>query len=230
MEHSWSVRQRRFVRWSKNELKDYCVDKGIQWKFITPAVPHHNGSAEFLVKSCKLALKIAMGNHVLTPFELYICLLEVANLVNQRPIGRVPKDPDDGSYLYPNDMLLGRASPQVPQGPFQETRNPRHRVEFIQKIVDSFWRYWTRDVFPLLVTQKKWHAERRNVRVDDFLVVAEQNTVRGKWNVGWVVEVYPGRDVKVRNVKVWTSSGEYSRPITKIAVIHPAEGFNDWKE
>ena len=144
----------------KKVLKDYCAERGVQWKFITPAAPHQNGCAEALVKSCKLALKKAVGEHVLTPFELYTCLLEVANLVNQRPIGRPPNDPDDGSYLCPNDMLLGRAFPQVPQGPFQETKNPRKRVEFIQKIVESFWRRWTRDVFPLLVPRRKWNAER----------------------------------------------------------------------
>jgi hypothetical protein len=39
-----------------------------------------------------------------------------------------------------------------------------------------------------------------------------------------VIEVYPGNDKKVRNVKVKSASGEYSRPVQKIAVIHPAEG------
>ena len=52
------------------------------------------------------------------PLELYTCLLEVANLVSQHPIGRVPTDPDDGTYLCPNDVLLGRATSHVPQGPF----------------------------------------------------------------------------------------------------------------
>ena len=66
----------------------------------------------------------------------------MANLVNQRPIGRIPTDPDDGAYLSPNDMLLGRASSEVPQGPFKETKNPRERVEFVQKIVNSFWKRW----------------------------------------------------------------------------------------
>ena len=42
---------------------------------------------------------MAIGEQVLTPFELYTCLLEVTNLMNQRPIGRIPNDPDDGSYL-----------------------------------------------------------------------------------------------------------------------------------
>ena len=34
---------------------------------------------------------------MLSPFELYTYLFEVANLVNSRPIGRVPNDPDDGT-------------------------------------------------------------------------------------------------------------------------------------
>ena len=99
-------------------------------------------------------------------------------------------------------MLLGRASPQVSQGPFRETRNPRKRVEFVQKIVDSFWRHWTRDVFPLLVPRKKWNTSRRNVQVDDFVMVAEPNTVRGKWIIERMIHVHPGQDGRVRNIKV----------------------------
>ena len=107
--------------WDIEELREYCADKGMEWRFTTPAAPHQNGCAETLMKNCKIGLKKAMGNHILTPFELYTCMLEVANLVNQRLVGQVPNDPDDGAYLCPNDMLLGRASPQVPQGPFCAT-------------------------------------------------------------------------------------------------------------
>ena len=78
----------------KKTLKEYCANKGIKWQFITPAAPHQNGTTEALVKSCKFALKKAVGDHVLT-----LRLFEVANLVNQRPIGRPPNDPDDGTSL-----------------------------------------------------------------------------------------------------------------------------------
>ena len=117
---------------SAEELRDFCAERGTTWKFTTPSAPHHNGCAEALVKSCKIALKKAIGDQLVTPFELHTCLQEVANLVNQRPIGRTPNDPDDGAYLSPNDLLLGRASSAVPQGPFRETKNPRHRFEFVQ--------------------------------------------------------------------------------------------------
>jgi hypothetical protein len=54
-------------------------------------------------------------------------------------------------------------------------------------------------------------------------MVADDNAVRGKWTIGRVTKVYPGKDKRVRNVTVITSGREYSRLITKIAVIHPAE-------
>ena len=212
--------------WDTEKLREFSAERGMQWKFTTPASPHQNGCAEALVKSCKLALKKAIGTQVLTPFELYTYLLEVANLVNQRPIGRILNDPDDGSYLCPNDILLGRASSHVPQGPFRETKNPRLRVEFVQKIVDSFWKRWTRDVFPSLILRKRWNAEHQNVRVGDFVMVESPNAIRGSWNIGRIVNVYPGQDGKVRNVRVKTHTREYERPITKIAVINPAEGYD----
>ena len=213
--------------WDKNKLQEFSAEKGMQWQFTTPGAPHQNGCAESLVKSCKIALKKAIGEQVLTPFELQTCLLEIANLVNQRPIGRIPNDPDDGSYICPNELLLGRASSHVPQGPFRQSKNPRHRVEFVQRIVDSFWNRWTRDVFPSLIPRKKWNAERRNVRVDDFVIVQTPGAVRGKWKVGRVINVFPGHDGRVRNIKVKTPTGEYERPITKIAVIYPAEGYEE---
>ena len=56
-------------------------------------------------------------------------------------------------------------------------------------------------------------------------MVAEPKTVGGKWIIERIVGVYPGQDGRMRNVMVKTPSGENSRPITKIAVIQPAEGF-----
>ena len=172
-----------------------------------------------------MALKKAIGKQMLAPFELYTCLLEVENLVNQRPIGCIPNDPDVGSYLCPIDILLGRSLSHVPQGPIRETKNPCFRVEFVQKIVDSFCKWWTRDVFPSLIPRKKWNAEKRNVQVGDFVIVQTPHAIRGNWNIGRSIDVYPGQDDKVRNVWVKTTAGVYDRPVTKIAVLHPAEGY-----
>ena len=89
----------------------------------------------------------------------------------------------------------------------------------MQKIIDSFWKHWNRDVFPSLVPRKKWRMEKRDVRPDDIVVVSDPNALRGKWLVGRVLEVHPGLDGRVRNVEVKTTTGTYSRPLTKIAVF-----------
>ena len=73
--------------------------------------------------------------------------------------------------------------------------------------------------------RKKWNSERRNVRDNDIVMVADPNAVCGKWTIGRVMSIYPGSDGKIRNVKVKTSTSEYQRPITKIVVIYPAEGY-----
>ena len=68
--------------------------------FITPAAPHQSRYAELLVNSCVAALKKVIADEVLTLLELYNCFLEIANLINQRPLSSVPDDPEDGSYCY----------------------------------------------------------------------------------------------------------------------------------
>ena len=99
-------------------------------------------------------------------------------------------------------MLLGIALPEVPQGPFQETKNPRKRVEFLQKIVDPFQRRWTKDVLSLLVQRRKWNSKKRIVQVDDIVIAQDGTAIRGKWKPEGVVDVYPRSGGKVRNVKV----------------------------
>jgi hypothetical protein len=69
-------------------------------------------------------------------------------------------------------------------------------------------------------------CERRNLQVGDVGTYVEENAARGKWTLVRVIEVYPGQDGRIRNVKLKTSVGEYTRPITKIAVVYPADGYD----
>ena len=55
--------------WDKKQLQEFCAEKGMEWKFITPKAPHQNGCAEAMVKTCKRALKKVVGDQTLTTFE-----------------------------------------------------------------------------------------------------------------------------------------------------------------
>ena len=119
--------------------------------------------------------------------ELQTVCFEVANLVNERPIGRHPTSPDDGTYLCPNDLLIGRATSRVPSGPSREPSNPRQRFEFVQNVVNYFWKKWTRDYYSSLLIQPKLHTARRNLREGDVVLIQDANQIRGQWKLGVVI-------------------------------------------
>ena len=106
------------------KIKEFGVEKGLVWNFSTPSAPWKNGCAEALVKSIKKATSVAIGDHVLSFPELQTFIFEAANLVTERLIAVNSSHLDDGSYLCPNDLLLGRASSSVPGESFEECTNP----------------------------------------------------------------------------------------------------------
>ena len=65
-----------------------------------------------------------------------------------------------------------------------------------------------RDFFPTLIVRNKWHAEKRNVRVGDIVLVKNINVIRGQWKFAQVVTAAPGSGGKVRNVSLRYKSGQ----------------------
>ena len=166
--------------------------------------------------------------------ELQTVFYETANLLNERPIGRHPSDPEDGAYVCPNGLLLGRATISVPQGPFKEYANPKHRLEFTQLILESFWKKMNRDYFPSLIVQQKWHTLRRNVSVGDVVLLQDRNVFRGEWKMGKICKVFPDVNGVVRSceikykdrspgLKLTKGYITVSRPIQRIIFIVPVE-------
>ena len=213
----------------QEKIRAFGIENGgIEWTFSPGDAPWYNGATEALVKTTKRALNTAVGDSVLSFSELQTAMLEAAQLINQRPIGSTPTTPDDGSYLCPNDLILGRASSKIPQGEFKTRNTNRHRLDFLQNIVAGFWRRWTREVFPKLVIEPKWHTERRNVKVGDVVMVEDINAVRGEWKVALVVKARESTDGKIRRVTVSyrTVAGsrqEIERAVQRIIVLVPVE-------
>ena len=203
------------------------------WSFNKAAdAPWQNGYSEALIKMIKRSIMMSVGDSTLTFGELQTALFEVANLTNERSIGT---DLDLGSYLCPNDLILGRTSIKVPSGTWTNTINPKPRLEFIQNIVANFWRRWQRDYFPTLVVRQKWHVSKRNVVLGDIILLQDSNIVVGKWKLAQLVEATPSQDGKVRNVTVRYKNPKpgmkyedeadmmVKRSVHKLVVLHPVE-------
>ena len=98
-------------------------------------------------------------------------MYEIANLMNERPIGKKSLDVEDGTYLCPNDMLLGRATARIPNGTYDFSSNLVKRHKFFQSIIDGFWVKWARYYFHSLIIRQKWHAERQNLSDGDIVMI-----------------------------------------------------------
>ena len=183
-----------------------------------------------MIKTVKRSLKIAIGEQVFTFSEIQTVLVEAANLINERPIGRHPTSTDDGVYLSPNDLLLGRSTNKVPDGSFENTSSRYIRFRFVQKVIDTFWKRWTQDFFPQLVIQQKWHSPHRNIRVGDIVIIQDSSMIREKWKLGRVTKAESSLwDGFVLNVDVEYKNQEskrfttVTRPVQRLVVLVPID-------
>ena len=156
-----------------------------------------------IVKSCSQKMcYCCYWESVLRYSELLTLLYEVANLLNERPIGKIPKYVDDGSYLSPNDLLLGRATSRIPSGPFDDNVSLKRRYKFIQSIINDVWVKWNRLYFPTLLIRKKWHTDCSNVQVRDIVLIQDSYSVRGCWKLGRVTKIFEDEHQHVKRAEV----------------------------
>ena len=99
-----------------------------------------NGLSESMIRSIKHSIKHVIGENVLSFSEFQLMMYEIANIVNSRPIGIVTgEDIEYPNPITPNDLILGRSTNEVAQGPFESMPNITRRFKFVQTVVDNWW-------------------------------------------------------------------------------------------
>ena len=93
----------------------------------------------------------------------------------------------------------------------------------MQHLVNVFWKRWTAEYLPQLQSRQKWLQPRDNVKIGDLVLLVYENSTRGCWPLGLVVEVIQGRDGMVRSVKMRSKGKLVVRPITKVVFIQGSQ-------
>ena len=92
--------------WDWDKILDSGVSKRTTWNFSPGDSPWWNGCCESLIKSIKKSISLPVGNQRVSFIELQTIVFETGNLAH----GIKPGSFSEHSYLYPTDLLLGRAS------------------------------------------------------------------------------------------------------------------------
>lgn len=217
------------LKFNNDHAAEYMKEFNINWKFITPLAPHHGGIYEAAVKSTKHNLIRVIGDETWSFEELSTLLAQIEACLNSRPLSAITDDPTDLVALTPAHFLIGRPFVAVPDaGNLINEKDYRlNRWEKVQKMTQLFWQRWKMEYLMTLTHRSKWNKMSRNIRINDLVVVKDDNATPTRWKFARVLETYPGIDGMVRSVKIQTSTGTYNRPITKLGVLISAEEQRD---
>jgi hypothetical protein len=153
-----------------------------------------------------------MKEQVVCDEVLSTVMAEAMNILNSRPLTRNSDDPSDEQPITPNHLLKLRPCSTLPPGIFDNSDlHTQRRWRQAQYMVNLFWKRWLKEYLPYLQERQKWNSKEPHLKVDDLVLVMDENDLRGQWPVGRVVEMKVSEDGLVRAVNVKTSSTVITR-------------------
>ncbi|XP_037931528.1 uncharacterized protein LOC119666318 [Teleopsis dalmanni] len=202
----------------KSNVSAVCAleAEGIKWHFIPPASPHFGGLWESAVKSIKHHLKRVVGENKLTYEELSTLLTQIEGILNSRPLCA---NVDDNDILTPGHFLIGHAIIDYPEAVDDMNISSLNRWKIIQAMKKHFWKRWKEEYLTNLQQRYKWKGVQANVKEGQVVIVKNEETYPGRWPLGKIIDVHPGKDNLVRVVSVKTQNGTIKRPIQKLCVL-----------
>lgn len=93
------------------------------------------------------------------------------------------------------------------------------RWQRITAIKAHFWRRWHSEYLTDLQNHYKWQQPHRNLKVDDMVLIHEDNLPPMKWVTGRVINVIKGSDGYARVADIKTSTTTLRRPVAKLALL-----------
>ena len=166
-----------------------------------------NSVTERMIRSVRQILKAILKEQIVTDEVILTVMAEVMNILNSRPLTRNSDSPLDDEPITLNHLLHLRPTTALPPGLFnKEDLNSKRAWRQAQYLAGLFWRRWTKEYLPTLFERKKWTVPRRNMKVGDLVLLADETFPRVQWPLGLITEVLTSRDGYVRTVRVKTSS------------------------
>ena len=203
----------------QSTISDHLNRKEIRWRFNPPYASHMGGIWERVIRSIKRVLSAICSEQALTDDVLLTLFAEAEHIVNSRPLTPVVLDHEGGVPLSPNHLLLLCAEDHS-IGTFNHRDNyVRRRWRQVQYLTDQFWLRWRKEYLQTLQTRQKWQDVEPNFAVDDLVLVSDENSTRGKWPLGRVVQTFPDKFGHVRQVLVRTQNKTLKRSITKLCKL-----------
>ena len=144
-------------------------------------------------------------------------LCQVEACLNSCPLTPMPNNDDVLEVLTPSHFLIGRPLQAIPDPAFSYRSVSLASLAFVSESSRHFWKRWYMEYVTQLCRFTKWHRRSRIFEIGDMVILQEDGP--GKWPLGRIKQVHPGKDGIVRVVTVRTGTGIYKRPANKVALL-----------
>ncbi|GFW47959.1 integrase catalytic domain-containing protein [Trichonephila clavipes] len=162
-------------------VKAFYASHKIYWQFIIERAPWWGGFYERLIRTVKPALRKTVGRATLFRYELETLLIEIEGVLNSRPLTYIFSEFNEPEPLTPSHMILGRRVNSLSPARLNFDSNLSNRKVLIKK--------------GLIIAK----GEIKEFKIDDVVLINDEKFPRHFWKLGKVVDVFPGRDGKIRS-------------------------------
>lgn len=227
-----------------NAMKDFDHEQlkqyGCEFVMNTPSSSHMGGVWEHQIRTIRSVLTAILdqSSKRLDSTSLRTFLYEVMSIVNSRPLTVESLNDPTLEPLTPNHILMMKSSivPPPPGDFVNQDIYLRKRWRQVQILANDFWTRWKKEYLLNLQQRQIWQKDKRNTKVNDIVILQEDNSPRNQWKLARVTEVYPSTDGRVRKVKLLLSDSNLDnhgkqtskkvyldRPVHKTVLLLEAE-------
>ncbi|GBM77995.1 hypothetical protein AVEN_131389-1 [Araneus ventricosus] len=182
-------------------------------RFIASRASWWEGFWERLVRAIKELLRRSLGKLILSFEELGTVLCECESVINSRPLTCVSENLDDLVPLTPSMFLIENRNSSTGHIDLVETQSFKKRIKFRTKLLKDLRLRFRKEYLSLLISKQSRNKNVREPQIGEVVLIGDDGKKLLNWPLAIIMEVLPGRDGKVRAVKVKTQSGVTSRPV-----------------
>ena len=198
---------------------------GCQIEFNPPGSSHRGGVWERMIGVSRRVLEGILIEHgqQLDDESLLTLLSETAYIVNSRPLCSLSSDNSDLEPLTANQLLTMK-SKVVSLPPIcddsQADLYAVRRWRRVQYLANLFWSRWRKEFLSQYHGRSKWFRSRENLKVNDIVLVVDEQRHRSFWKLARVVNVKNSLDGLVRSVSLVLADGsKIERAVQKLIFL-----------
>ena len=118
-----------------------------------------HGTRALQRRGVKRCFTFSMGVQRRSLLEFHTVCYEEENILNERPLGRIPDAGSEVKSLTPNSLLLGRCTSSILDNSQLNIQSSRSCRGLVNQVSEKLWEKRVESFVPTMIGKSKWKKE-----------------------------------------------------------------------